>query len=128
MDYTIPIKLEISETIYKLKHKRFSLYKNFIGNFKITYRDTMLIDLVKLKLKLVDLRSIELLHREMTKKFKSDRINFILKNEFLGLIKKSILEIWNIELKYRRLKRNSNNSKSSMKMFLRFIKKLKEKR
>lgn len=113
-----------TETLLKSRYKRFSIYKNSTGNFNPDFYSGMCLDLIKLKFKLLKIR-----HRQTDKRmsaiiFKFDRMAFVIKNQFYNLSDFSDLGIWNIELKYRSLKKNRFNSKSSMYGYLRFIKNL----
>ena len=56
----IPLRCLIAQTLLKCRYQRFSLYKNDVGNFKQTFRDDMLKNLIRYKLLLVALRKREM--------------------------------------------------------------------
>ena len=128
---TTAVKLKTSnvkriETLLKCRYKRFSIYKNVTGNFNPKYYSSMISELIMLKYLLVKIRNFQNSIRLSDCNFNFDRMAFIIKNQFYNISDFSDIGIWSIEVKYRKLKKNRFNSKSSMSAYLRFVKKLRK--
>lgn len=105
-----PLGIQIKETLQKCRYKRFSLYKNDTGHFKLTYREQMLKDLIFLKFHLAYLRKLQLRDRASNKLFKIGRIIFAGRNKKYCNV--SIIDIWNAELKVRKRQKIKGVSKN----------------